>query len=101
VIISQVGIAGSTRLGNYVTLAGQAGLAGHLKLGHQVTVAAQAGVMNDIPDGEQWLGSPARPSRKMKRIFIALERLPELLQRVSNLEARFVRGEPNPKETAR
>ncbi len=86
ILVSQVGIAGSTRLGSYVTLAGQVGLAGHLKIGNKVTVAAQAGVMNHIPDGEKWLGSPAQPDRQMKRIFVGWQRLPELLQRVSELE---------------
>jgi UDP-3-O-[3-hydroxymyristoyl] glucosamine N-acyltransferase len=88
IIISQVGIAGSTRLGSHVTLAGQVGLAGHLTIGNHVTVAAQSGVMNDIPDGGHWLGAPARPDRDAKRIYIALERLPELLKRVSALEKR-------------
>jgi UDP-3-O-[3-hydroxymyristoyl] glucosamine N-acyltransferase len=89
IIVAQVGIAGSTKLGSNVTLAGQVGIAGHLKIGNHVTVAAQAGVMNDIPDGEKWLGAPAQPDRQMKRIFIALQRLPELLQRVNALEKRL------------
>jgi len=87
-IISQVGIAGSTRLGNYVILAGQAGLAGHLKIGNRVSVAAQSGVMNNIPDGEKWLGAPAQPDRQTKRQMIAIQRLPDLLRRVNNLEKR-------------
>ncbi len=89
IIIAQVGIAGSTIVGNYVTLAGQVGVAGHLKIGHQATVAAQSGVMHSIPDKEKWLGSPARPDRQMKRIFIAMERLTGLMQRVSQLEKRL------------
>ncbi|TAK97837.1 MAG: UDP-3-O-(3-hydroxymyristoyl)glucosamine N-acyltransferase [Verrucomicrobia bacterium] len=90
-IISQVGIAGSTKIGSYSILAGQAGLAGHLKLGNKVTVAAQAGVMNDIPDGETWLGSPAQPDREMKRQFVAMRRLPELVKRVNELERKLGR----------
>jgi UDP-3-O-[3-hydroxymyristoyl] glucosamine N-acyltransferase len=89
ILVSQVGIAGSTKLGNYVTLAGQVGLAGHLKIGNQVTVAAQSGVMNDIPDREKWFGSPAIQDRQMKRIYIGMQRLPELLQRVNQLEKRL------------
>ena len=85
-IISQVGIAGSTRLGNYVTLAGQVGLAGHLKIGNNVVVGAKAGVMNDIPEGEKWMGAPAQRDREEKRVWIGLRRLPELLQRVTELE---------------
>ena len=89
IVVAQVGIAGSTKLGNYVTLAGQVGLAGHLKIGNEVTVTAQSGVMNDIPDGEKWLGTPAQPDRQMKRVYIAMQRLPEVLQRINELEKRL------------
>ncbi len=88
-IVSQAGIAGSTKLGSYVILAGQAGIAGHLKLGNRVTVAAQSGVMHNIPDGEKWLWSPAQPERQAKRQMIALQQLPELLRRVSELEKKL------------
>ncbi|HWQ92952.1 MAG TPA: UDP-3-O-(3-hydroxymyristoyl)glucosamine N-acyltransferase [Clostridia bacterium] len=96
-VVSQVGIAGSTRLGNYVILAGQVGLAGHLKLGNRVSVAAQSGVMNHIPDGEKWLGSPAQPDRQTKRQMIAIQRLPDLLRRVAELERRL-QSTPSPSE---
>lgn len=94
ILCGQVGIAGSTRVGSYVTMAGQAGLAGHLKIGNQVTIGAQAGVMNSIPDGEKWLGAPAQPDRQMKRIFIGMQRLPELLQRVHHLEKQAPKDGP-------
>ncbi|HUA67944.1 MAG TPA: UDP-3-O-(3-hydroxymyristoyl)glucosamine N-acyltransferase [Candidatus Saccharimonadales bacterium] len=86
IVVGQAGIAGSTKLGNYVVLAGQVGIAGHLKIGNQVIIAAQAGVMNDIPDGEKWLGTPAQPDKQMKRQFIAVRHLPDLLKRVAELE---------------
>lgn len=85
-LIAQSGIAGSTKLGNYCVLAGQAGVAGHLKLGHQVTVAAQSGVMRDIPDGQKVLGSPAMPDKEIKRQWVAVMQLPELIKRVRELE---------------
>jgi len=88
-LVSQVGIAGSTRLGSYVTLAGQVGLAGHLKIGDRVTVAAKSGVMHEIKDGEKWLGIPAQPDRQMKRQMIALQQLPDLLRRISQLEKKL------------
>lgn len=93
-LVSQAGIAGSTKLGNYVTLAGQAGVAGHLKIGNRVVVAAQSGVMTNIPDGETYLWSPAQPNRQAKRQMIALQHLPELLRRVSELEKKV--GTPKP-----
>src|SRR5436190_1183861 len=88
-VVSQSGIAGSTKLGNYVILGGQVGLAGHLKIGNRVTIAAQSGVMHSIPDGEQWFGYPAQPDRQTKRQIIALQHLPELLKRVGELEKKL------------
>jgi UDP-3-O-[3-hydroxymyristoyl] glucosamine N-acyltransferase len=88
-VIAQAGIAGSSKLGNYVILAGQAGIAGHMKIGNKVTIAGQSGVMNDIPDGQTVLGNPARPDRQAKRQVLALQRLPELLRRVKELEKKL------------
>jgi UDP-3-O-[3-hydroxymyristoyl] glucosamine N-acyltransferase len=88
-LVSQVGIAGSTKVGSYTTLAGQVGLAGHLKIGSKVSVAAQSGVMNDIPDGETWLGAPAQPDRDMKRQWVSLRRLPDLVKRLNELERKL------------
>jgi UDP-3-O-[3-hydroxymyristoyl] glucosamine N-acyltransferase len=89
VIVSQVGISGSTKLGSNVILGGQVGLAGHLKIGNRVSVGAQSGVMNNIPDGETWLWTPAQPDRQAKRQMIALQQLPELSRRVRELEKKL------------
>ena len=86
IIVAQTGVAGSTKVGNYVVIGGQAGIAGHLHIGNQVQVAAQSGVMHNIPDGEKWFGTPAQPDRQTKRQILALQKLPELLRRVAELE---------------
>lgn len=86
ILCGQVGIAGSTKVGSYVTMAGQVGVAGHVTIGSKATLGAQSGVMTDVPEGETWLYAPARPARDVKRMLIAMQRLPELLQRVSKLE---------------
>ena len=85
-IMGQVGFAGSTRLGDYVVVASQSGIADHLKLGDQAVVGAKSGVMRDVPDGGRVLGIPAAPDRQAKRQIIALQHLPELLQRLRQLE---------------
>ena len=89
IVVSQAGIAGSTKLGSYVVLGGQVGLAGHLKIGNGVQVGAQSGVMNNIPDGETWLWTPAQPDRQAKRQMIAMQQLPELIRRVKGLEKKL------------
>lgn len=75
VIVSQVGISGSTELGDFVAIGGQGGLTGHLKIGPGAQIAAQSGVMNDVPAGERWGGSPAKPMREYMRDVATLARL--------------------------
>ncbi|MBS0185429.1 MAG: UDP-3-O-(3-hydroxymyristoyl)glucosamine N-acyltransferase [Proteobacteria bacterium] len=59
IIVAQVGIAGSTVLGDYVAAGGQAGFADHLKIGSRARIAAQSGLMRDVAEGETVAGTPA------------------------------------------
>jgi UDP-3-O-[3-hydroxymyristoyl] glucosamine N-acyltransferase len=88
-VVAHTGVAGSSKLGNYVILGGQVGVAGHLKIGHRASVMAKSGVMNNIPDGEKWFGSPAQPDRQAKRQMIAMQQLPDLLRRFNELEKKL------------
>ncbi len=74
-IAGQVGLSGSTILGDFVMMGGQAGSAGHLTIGNGARVAAQAGLMRDVPPGETVVGTPAVPSRQGMRQFAAVARL--------------------------
>ena len=85
-IMGQVGFAGSTTLGDYCVIASQTGIADHLTLGQQVTVGGKSGVMRDIPDKETVMGFPAVPQNQAKRQWIAIQKLPELMGRMRELE---------------
>jgi UDP-3-O-[3-hydroxymyristoyl] glucosamine N-acyltransferase len=85
-IMGQVGFAGSTQLGDYGVVASQSGIAGHLKLGRQSIVGAKSGVMRDVGDKETVLGIPAAPDKQAKRQWIAIQKLPDLMQRMRELE---------------
>jgi UDP-3-O-[3-hydroxymyristoyl] glucosamine N-acyltransferase len=86
ILISQVGISGSSRLGRGVVLAGQVGVADHVSIGDGTLVGAQSGVPSNLEAGGKFLGTPARPMLEAKRLMIAETRLPELLRRVRALE---------------
>ena len=88
-LVAQVGVSGSSRLGRGVVLAGQVGVADHVTIGDGVIVGAQSGIPASLPAGEKVLGSPARPIGLAKRIMVAEARPPELLQRVRALEQRL------------
>ncbi len=75
VIVSQVGISGSTVVDDYVVMAGQAGIAGHLHIGKGARIGAQAGVMRNVAAGSDVLGSPAAPIREKMREFAMISRL--------------------------
>lgn len=79
-IISQVGVAGSTKIGHQVVLAGQAGVAGHIAIGDGAVVAAQTGVMNDVPPKTLIFGTPARPHREAMKLQAIFGRLPEMYE---------------------
>jgi UDP-3-O-[3-hydroxymyristoyl] glucosamine N-acyltransferase len=85
-IMGQVGFAGSTVLGDYCVIASQSGIAGHLKLGPQATVGAKSGVLRDVAPKETVLGIPAMPDKQAKRQWIAVQKLPELMLRMRELE---------------
>lgn len=75
VLVSQVGISGSSVIEDYVMIGGQVGIAGHLRIGKGAKIGAQSGVMRDVPAGEEQLGSPAVPLRQAMRQVTALARL--------------------------
>lgn len=75
VVVGQAGIAGSTTLGDFVTIAAQAGIAGHITLGSQVRVGAQAGVMHDVPPKLDVIGSPSMPVREFWRAMARWQKL--------------------------
>ncbi|MDR0467556.1 MAG: UDP-3-O-(3-hydroxymyristoyl)glucosamine N-acyltransferase, partial [Campylobacteraceae bacterium] len=48
IIVSQVGLSGSTKTGRNVVMGGQSGTAGHLKIGDFATIASRGGVSKSI-----------------------------------------------------
>ncbi|MEF3167903.1 MAG: UDP-3-O-(3-hydroxymyristoyl)glucosamine N-acyltransferase [Deltaproteobacteria bacterium] len=93
IIVAQVGISGSSRLGQGVVLGGQAGIAGHITLGDGVMVGAQAGVAQDIEPGQVVSGTPAVPHRLWLRISRLLLRLPDLVRDMKRVNERLDRIE--------
>lgn len=75
VIVSQVGISGSTTLEDFVVLGGQVGVAGHVRIGQGAQVAAAANVYDNVPPGGRWGGLRAKPLREWLREIAALKSL--------------------------
>ena len=88
ILCGQVGLAGSTVIGDGSSLAGQVGTGGHVRIGRGVKVGGQSGIRDDVPDGGDAFGSPAVPGREALKTVAALRRLPETTRLVRLLAAK-------------
>ena len=77
VIVSQVGLSGSSKLEDFVAIGGQSGVNGHLTIGMGSQIAAVSVVRDDVPPGSRWGGTPAKPVRQWFREMTALAKLAE------------------------
>ena len=86
ILVAQVGISGSTRLGKGVTFAGQSGAVGHIDVGDGAMVGAKSAVTRDVRPGAFVIGHPAIEARLWKRASALFAKLPEIGRRLSRLE---------------
>jgi UDP-3-O-[3-hydroxymyristoyl] glucosamine N-acyltransferase len=86
-IIAQTGIAGSSKLEDYVTVAAQAGVVGHVTIGSKAILAARTGATTSLAGGITYAGMPALPISEENKLKAHVRRLPKLLARLKALEA--------------
>jgi UDP-3-O-[3-hydroxymyristoyl] glucosamine N-acyltransferase len=85
---AQVGVAGATTIGDGVTLWGQVGVSKTLTIGDNAVVMAQSGVGFDLDANTAYFGSPVQEARVAQKQLVWLKRIPELWEKVKQLENR-------------
>ncbi|TVR42737.1 MAG: UDP-3-O-(3-hydroxymyristoyl)glucosamine N-acyltransferase [Planctomycetota bacterium] len=98
IIVAQVGIAGSTTLGKYVTMAGKSSAVGHLSIGDQSVIAAGAGVTKNLPPKAVVAGAPAQDIKSHHAQVVYQRRMPRLQATVKELERRLAELEQRVKD---
>ena len=88
-LAAQVGIAGSTKVGDSVTFGGQVGVGGHLTIGDGVKAVGQSGITNSVDAGAFISGYPAIENREWRKASAVFRRLPEMRKRLRELERRL------------
>lgn len=69
ILVSQVGLSGSTKLNEYVVMGGQSGSAGHLEVAPFTTIAARGGVTKSIIEPKKsWAGFPLMNHREWLKL---------------------------------
>jgi UDP-3-O-[3-hydroxymyristoyl] glucosamine N-acyltransferase len=79
-------MAGSSKLGDHVTLAGKSGVVDHVFIGNDSVVAACSMVISNLPSNSFVSGTPARSHAEDMRIQAAVGRLPDLLKEIKELK---------------
>lgn len=90
-LCGQVGLAGSSIIGNRCIMAGQSAAAGHLHIGDGAVLTAQSAVSHDVPPGATYSGSPGFENKQWLRATGVFHRLPELQREVRALEKEVAR----------
>ncbi len=89
VLAGQVGIAGSVVLGDYTAFGGRSGVSDNITVGTGVKVAGGSVIFKDVPDGAEVAGYPAIQALKQLRAWKIISKLPELREKVRQLEKRL------------
>ncbi len=88
-VVAQTGIAGSTIVGSNVTFAGQCGCVGHIKIGDNTVFAARSAPINDVPANSFYAGFPAKPHKEWLRTKAGVNKVPDMLKKIKELEKRL------------
>lgn len=71
---SFAGISGSVKIGDNVIMGGRVTIADHVNIGTNSRIAGASGILRDIPEGETWGGTPAKPIRQWLREVAWIEK---------------------------
>ncbi|MBN1111514.1 MAG: UDP-3-O-(3-hydroxymyristoyl)glucosamine N-acyltransferase [Bacteroidales bacterium] len=90
VMAAQCGIAGSTKIGENCMIGGQVGMAPHSVIAKGVKIGAQSGISSGVRKEDSLvIGSPAMDVSIYKRMIVLLKKLPDLAERISQLETKI------------
>jgi UDP-3-O-[3-hydroxymyristoyl] glucosamine N-acyltransferase len=87
IIVSQTGIAGSTKTGKYVVLAGQVAVAGHISIADEVVIAGKSGVSKSITKAGKYNGIPVMQVSEYNRNAVHLRNIETYIKQLKELQA--------------
>lgn len=97
VIVAQVGISGSSKLGRGVIVGGQVGIVGHIEIGDHVMVAAKSGIHKSVPAHEIVSGYVQMPHREWLKTLACFPKLPEMRKTLADIRKRIEKLEEKEK----
>ncbi len=89
IIVSQTGIAGSSKTGKHVIFGGQAGVVGHVEITDNVLIATRGGISKSITQSGKYAGSPVMPLSDYNRQQVQLRKINDYVKKIEELEKRL------------
>lgn len=89
IIVSQTGIAGSSKTGRHVIIGGQAGIVGHLEITDNVMIATRGGVSKSITEPGKYAGGPVMSLADHNRQQVHLRKINQYIKQIEALEKRL------------
>lgn len=90
VVAAQTAFAGSSKVGNYCTIAGQVGVVGHVSIADKTIVGAKSGISKNIKEEGTFVqGAPAFDYKQNLRAMAVFRKLPELQKQVDELREKL------------
>jgi UDP-3-O-[3-hydroxymyristoyl] glucosamine N-acyltransferase len=89
ILCAQVGIAGSTRIGDGVVFGGRVAAVDHIEIGDGVQAAAGTDLFSSLPAGAVVGGSPAHEIGRWRRQMALVWKLDEMFRRLRAIERRL------------
>ncbi|HPX10780.1 MAG TPA: UDP-3-O-(3-hydroxymyristoyl)glucosamine N-acyltransferase [Syntrophales bacterium] len=89
IVVAQVGISGSSKLGKGVILGGQVGVVGHIEIGDHAMVAAKTGIHKAVPAGRIVSGYVQMPHQEWLKTVACFPKLPEMRKTLTSLRKRI------------
>jgi UDP-3-O-[3-hydroxymyristoyl] glucosamine N-acyltransferase len=88
-VVGNSAIGGSVTIEDGAMISGMVIVKDHLKVGAGSIVMGMSGVAQDTEPKTAYFGTPAKPAKQMHRMNAALEKLPDLLTKVRELEEKI------------
>jgi UDP-3-O-[3-hydroxymyristoyl] glucosamine N-acyltransferase len=89
VLVSQSGVAGSSKVGDHVMVGGRSAVSDHLEVAPGTILAGGAGVIHNIEKPGIYSGLPSMPHRDWLRSSAMFAKLPEMQKRIAALEKKI------------
>jgi UDP-3-O-[3-hydroxymyristoyl] glucosamine N-acyltransferase len=89
ILVSQSGIAGSSKIGNHCTFGGQAAVAGHITIGENVMIGGRGGATGNVAPNQILSGLPLMPHKQWLRATMAVPKLPEMRKEMQQMQKRL------------